>query len=1194
MLYIHRSERADMLVGALGDVLAEPLEDPMAREVVAVPTRGVERWLAQRLSHRLGAEAGGADGVCANVDWPFPGALVEMATAAAAGVAVGEDWLDTATEDPWNPSRLVWPLLRVVDESLGEEFLRPLTDHLRASCSAPEGRTPRRFATVRHIADLYDHYAVHRPEMLLSWLEGATEGHRGAFYSNETTDASWQSELFRRLRRRVGVPSLAERLTAAPAALVSRPDVLPLPLRVSVFGLTRLPASHLRVLEAVAAHRDVHLFLLHPSATLWERVESCFASHRLPSEAPVARLDDPTISLPRNPLLRSWGRDAREMQLVIASQGAARAQHVPVPEPPAPLTLLQLIQSDVRADREPPGPPAGGRGDERPLLPVTDNSLQVHSCHGRARQVEVVRDAVLHLLADDPSLEPRDVIVMCPDIELFAPLVTATFSNASPERGPELRARLADRSLRQTNPLLAVAGHLLDLAGGRATAPQVLDFASREAVSRRFQLGEDDLSRIEEWVVRTGTRWGFDDAHRESWHLGGLGGLATWQRGLDRLLLGVAMSAEDEPFGGVLPLDYVPSTDIALTGRFAELVARLRTTLETLFAPRPVDAWAAALIEGTERLACAAHGDEWQHDQLRRVLYEVARQAIPTVDHSEGCPERAAANGEPGATASPPLSLSTRPPEALLDLAEARTLLADRLRGRPTRANFRTGDLTICTLVPMRSVPHRVVCLLGLDDGLFPRPTHQDGDDLLLAAPRVGDRDAPGEDRQLLLDALLAAKDHLVITYEGRDQRLNRKIPPSVPVAELLDVVDRTVRHPDARRAAREMVTVEHPLQAFDPRNYMPGELRGTGPWRFDGLNLDGARSLSGQRAQRGPFLRAPLAQLQRRTLQLRSLVQFLEFPVRAFLRERIGYYTPAQAERLCDGIPLDLDALEGWALGDRLLSALFAGSSTEEALAAERGRGLLPLGQLGEQALQSTLTEVASLFLAAQKTAAFGEVATPVEVNVELPDGRFLVGTVPGVRSGTITRATFSKLRPRQRLQAWANLLALSAAHPELAPSSVTIGRSESSKKDAPRNCTQWLPPLAGDRQGLREAAIEKLSLLVDLYDRGMREPVPLYCATSAAWAEAARLEAGAGPKAAAESAWGSGRNRGSPGFGEAFNPEHVLVLGEVLAFDRVLEELPRGDEAGPGWPAAQSRFGRLALRLWGPLLEHEKLEVG
>jgi exodeoxyribonuclease V gamma subunit len=1186
-----------MLVGVLGDLLAEPLADPMAREVVAVPTRGVERWLSQRLSHRLGAGTDAADGVCANIAWPFPGALVEMATAAAAGVPVGPDWLDGASVDPWSPRRLVWPLLQVVDESLDEEFLRPLAEHLRASCTAPAGQAPRRFATVRHLADLYDRYAVHRPDMLLGWLDGEA-GPCGAGSGPETDDATWQAELWRRLRGRVGVPSLAERLAAAPAALAAQPEILPLPKRLSVFGLTRLPASHLRVLDAIAAHRDVHLLLLHPSGQLWEKVEGWLGSRQSRAQGPMARRDDPTIALPQNPLLRSWGRDSREMQVVLASQGLGGGEHVPVPEAARTPTLLQLIQRDIRADREPPGPPPRGADDRRPLISSADHSVQVHSCHGRARQVEVVREAVLHLLARDSTLEPRDVIVMCPDIELFAPLVTAAFGTASPERGPELRAKLADRSLRQTNPLLAVASHLLDLAGGRATAPQLLDFASREPVSRRFGLGEEDLSRIEEWVVRTGTRWGFDDAHRENWHLGRLGGLATWQRGLDRLLLGIAMGGATEPFGGVLPLDYVASTDIALAGRFVELVARLQATMEQLSAPRPAAAWATALLEGTEKLACAGRGDEWQHDQLRHVLTQVAQLATPASDPPPAGSDPPPAGSDPPAghatTApkpggGPTERLAHGPAGPLLDLSEARALLADSLRGQPTRANFRTGDLTICTLVPMRSVPHRVVCLLGLDDGLFPRPARQDGDNLLLVEPQVGERDEPSEDRQLLLDALLAAKDHLVITYEGRDQRLNRKLPAAVPVAELLDVIDRTVRHPDPAVPAREMVMVEHPLQAFDPRNYLSGGLGVAGPWRFDGLNLEGARSLAGERHPKAPFLESRLAPISQKMLSLRSLVLFLEFPVRAFLRERVGYYTRRETERLSDSIPLDLDALEGWALGDRLLSALFAGATTEEALAAERGRGLLPLGQLGEDALRSTLQDAASLFVAAQSMEAFSEPAVPVEINVELPDGRQLVGTVPDVRKGTIARCTFSKLRPKQRLQAWAHLLALSAAHPELAPSSVTVGRSESSKSGATRTCTQWLAPLGGDTPSLQPAALEKLSVLVDLYDRGMREPLPLYCATSAAWAAAARVK---GDPREAEAAWGTKSNRG---WGEAFEPEHVLVLGEALAFEKVLKDIPRHDEAGPGWPTQEkSRFGRLAVRLWGPVLEHEKLEVG
>ena len=184
------------------------------------------------------------------------------------------------------------------------------------------------------------------------------------------------------------------------------------------------------------------------------------------------------------PLLRSWGRDAREMQLVLAAQGVTESTHHRSISTEKPALLLARIQADIRADRPPPGPPTPGRPKTGgPCWPSDDDSLRLHSCHGRARQVEVVREAVLHLLADDPTLEPRDVIVMCPDIELFAPLVNATFGAASLSGAPELRARLADRSLRQTNPLLAVAAHLLDLAGSRVTASEVLDFASREPVA---------------------------------------------------------------------------------------------------------------------------------------------------------------------------------------------------------------------------------------------------------------------------------------------------------------------------------------------------------------------------------------------------------------------------------------------------------------------------------------------------------------------------------------------------------------------------------------------------------------------------------------------------------------------------------------------------------------------------------------
>jgi exodeoxyribonuclease V gamma subunit len=1158
VLHLHRSSRADYLVEALGDVLLVPLPDPMAREVVAVPTRGVERWLTQRLSHRLGAQAGAGDGVSANIDFPFPGTLIATAMAAAGG-----DGAYSPESDPWSPERAVWPLLDLVDEHLDDPLMRPLAAHLRASSPAEPDGIPRRFTAVRHLADLFDHYAVHRPGMLMAWERGADN----TVSTARPEDMAWQAELWRLLRDRLGGPSPAERFETTPARIEAEPDLLDLPGRLSLFGLTRLPSSHLNVLEAIAAHRDVHLFLLHPSEALWQQV----ASREPRPSAGLLRRDDPTVRLPKNPVLRSWGRDAREMQLVLASHGIQGGTFRPIDAEERGSTLLGLIQADIRADRPPPGPGApGGTRDPRPLLAEDDNSLRVHSCHGRARQVEVVREAVLHLMADDPTLEPRDVIVMCPDIELFAPLVKATFGAAGLAGTPELRARLADRSLRQTNPLLAVAAHLLELAGSRVTASDVLDFASREPVARRFGLdtSQDALSRVERWLAGTGVRWGLDAAHRRPWKLDRVEA-GTWRAGIDRLLLGVAMAEDERLFGGSLPFGDLSSEDIDLAGRLAELVARLKVTLDELAGPQTAQCWARALAEGTARLAASAPDEAWQDEQVHRAFEDL------TGDPSG--PGRGTAGGTAAAGG---------PVEVELDLSEARALLADRLRGRPTRANFRTGDVTICTLVPMRSVPHRVVCLLGLDDGLFPRPADQDGDDLLLADPQVGDRDVPSEDRQLLLDALLAATEHLVITFEGRDQHLNQRRPPSVPVAELLDVVDKTVRLEGPARAPREVVVVNHPLQAFNPANFAPGRLHRKDSWRFDAANLGGARAMSGPRYARRDFLAERLPPPGGASIQLSSLVRFLEHPVKAFLRERLSFYAGDIPEEPSDALAVEMNPLERWALGDRLLEARLGGADLDRAVMAERGRGLLPPGPLGDAALAEVMAVVEALVAEVRALPCGQADAVPVDVNLSLPGGRSLVGAVPGVRGSTVLRCTYSKLGPKHRLRAWALFLALSAAHPEMAPSAVTIGQAAGSSPRKPRISVSTLSPLGEDEEVLRLEAMKWLAVLVDLYERGMREPLPIYCATSAAWALALRRDEN--PSEAARGEWASSFDEFP---GEGSEPEHLAVLGAVVPFEQLLDDPPADDETGSGWPATEtSRFGRLALRLWGPLLRHER----
>jgi len=1119
-LHLHRSERADPLVRALAEVLREPLADPFTAEVVSVPARGVERWLVQQLSHHLGTASDGRDGVCANLEFPFPSVLVAAALAAASDL--------DPTADPWG-ERSVWTLIEVIDNCVDEEWCAPLARHLSRGGAAP-AQSDRRFATAQHLAGLYSSYAQQRPAMLRDWVAGDDTDGAGAQLAD---DLRWQAELWRRLRTAIGTPGPAERHNDACAALRADPTLADLPARLSLFGPTRLSIEQVTVLEALAEHRDVHLWLPHPSAALWDKVRT---------NAPQGqqrRREDVTAGLPAHRLLASLGRDAREMQLALTVWSSVGTdQHHPLADP-ADDSLLHWLQHALRTDTAP----------ERAPLGEHDRSLQVHACHGRTRQVEVLREVLLGLLQADHTLEPRDVLVMCPDIESYAPLISATFGlgdGAEPggqpaHPGHRLRVRLADRSLRQTNPLLAVVSRLLELADARVTASEVLGLAGLQPVRRRFRFDDEDLDRVRDWVSTSGVRWGLDAAHRAPY---GLDGVAqnTWRAGLDRILLGAAMSEDERGWlGSALPLDDVDSTDIDLAGRLAELVDRLTTALDQLRDNQPLDAWLHGLTSSLDTLTSVAERDGWQLTQARRELTEVATAA-----------------GDVAARTT-------------LRIADVRALLADRLRGRPTRAGFRTGNLTICSMVPMRSVPHRVVCLLGLDDGVFPRSGATDGDDVLARDPLVGERDPRSEDRQLLLDAILAAQEHLVVLYTGADERTNLPMPPAVPLGELLDVVDATVEQQDGDRAfdsARDRVVTQHPLQPFDPRNFTADA-----PFSFDRAALAGARGAVAPRQDARPFLdRMPDAPgAPTGDVELDDLLRFLGHPVQYFLRKRLGVAVRDEDNDVLDALSIDLKGLDRWRVGDRWVSARLAGVGADVVRDSERRRGELPPGEFGELALSGVGAEAEPI---ADKglDALVGDPGA-VDVAGSLPSGCTVRGTVTRVYGDTVRRTEFSRLAPKHRLRAWTQILTLAAADDGRAWRAVTIGRGD---KEAPA-CSRLTAPSA-------QQAGELLDELVLLYGFAVRQPLPMVADASCAYARARADDKTAKQSlVTATRAW----KKSFTGDGDK---HHQLVWGETPDFDVLLAKPstpvpiePTADD--PTW------FGALAQAVWQPLLQHEEL---
>ena len=1070
-LHLHRAERTDLLADGLGRLLSAPLPDPFAEELIIVPAKGVERWLSQRLSHILG-RGGGQDGVCAGISFRNPRSLIAEIT-------------DTVDDDPWSPDAMVWPLLEVIDRSLDEPWCRTLATHLGhfEAGEEKELRQGRRYAVARRLAGLFASYARQRPRLLIDWERDIA--------GDIDSDLDWQPPLWRALLDRVDADPPHIRHAKTLARLHESPTDLP--ERLSLFGHTRLPATEIELLQALSTHHDLHLWLPHPSDHLWTSLTG--------QHGPVPRRADTSHREVGHSLLATLGRDLRELQRSLPAdpdtdEYLGGREH--------PDTLLGWLQSDIKANAI--------RPDGRRLRD-DDRSVQVHSCHGPARQIDVLREVLLGLLADDPTLEPRDILVMCPDIETYAPLINADFGLGDVVQGAHpahrLRVRLADRSLIQTNPLLGVASQLLTLAGSRVTASEVLNLAQEPPVRARFGFTDDDLDSITRWVRQANIRWGFDQDHRKPFGVDFVHN--TWRFGIDRVLAGVALSDDSHAWiGSTLPLDDVSSNRVELAGKLAEYVDRLQRTVHELNGARPLGDWLTALADGITLLAKVDDNDAWQTSQMQREFADVLATAGPRFD-------------------------------TIMRLPDIRALLGRHLAGRPTRANFRTGMLTVCTMVPMRSVPHRVVCLVGLDDGVFPRLGIVDGDDVLARNPMTGERDIRSEDRQLLLDAIGAATEKLVITYTGANEYSGQDRPPAVPLAELLDTLDITTTE-----KVRDRIVVKHPLQPFDIRNVIPGELIPDDPFTFDPTALRAATASTGKRKEQPPFISGPLPPTARDDVVLEDLIAFYKDPVKGFFRA-LDYTLPWDVDGVEDAMPVDINALEEWTVGDRMLNDMLRGMTPDEARQAEWRRGTLPPGQLGWRKATEIKDQAALL-----ATAALHHRHTDLrafDVDIDLGAGRRLTGTVSLVFGDRLVSVTYSKLDGKHLLESWIPLLALLARDPALDWHAVCIGRPK--KGSTPRE----------EGLGRPDAdAVEVLRELVAVYDAGRREPIPLPIKTSYAWAVARHC--GDVPEQAARYRWKSSDRY--PAEDQA--PAHVRAWGPG-AYLSVLVDAGLGDYSERVW---------------------------
>jgi exodeoxyribonuclease V gamma subunit len=931
-----------------------------------------------------------------------------------------------------------------------------------------EGERPwlKRFQLASKIADVFDRYLAFRPEMILEW---------------DRSGAHWQALLWRAITaemRGLHPPALGRALAAAlPGAPAES-----LPRRLSVFGVSTLPPFHLSLLAELAARIDVHLFVLEPTPEWWGDIESEREVRRARRKGRSA-----AVTVDRgNPLLASFGRTGRDFLHVLFELNPA--QHDDGFAEPSQGGMLASLQADLFHVREP----------VRRALPAADGSIQFHSCHSLMRELEVLHDQLLAMFENDATLLPKDVLVMLPDIAAASSFIEAVFDTPEQER-TRIPFTIADRGARCGSGLIDTFLRILELGETRLPVSRVLAVLEDASVRRRFGLSEGDLEIIGRWVRDAAIRWGLDAAHREECGVPAFE-QNSWRAGLDRLLLGYAFADEEcELFEGILPLEGVEGGASEIAGALAEFMDRLATTLRDLKTARPLPAWQATLRHLLQRFFDPNEAAEYDTLQLRRAIEEL------------GGLGQLAQFDEP------------------VPLEVIRAHLAGAIETGERGAGFLAGCVTFCALKPMRSIPFKVICLLGMNDTAFPRHAPALGFDLMAQEPRRGDRTLRDDDRHLFLETLLSARDTLYLSFTGQSARDNSALPPSVAVSELLDYLSGAFEPPPQ--------VVKHPLQPFSTR-YFCGESL----FSFSEENARAAAASIAARSGPPPFLSAPLPEPGPgwRTVTIRQLTRFFRGPVEYLLRERLGIMLPREHDLLEDEEPFEIDALERHRLTEALAEQGLAGKPPGDFLPIARAGGRLPPGPAGDALFYDAQRTAAEFVKVAAKWTAGGQ-ATATEIDLKIGEWRIL-GMIDGIRGAQLVRARCATLKPKDLIAAWIPHLLLNMERPI---ETIVIGSDKAMTIHAP------------------EAVEERLLALLELYATGLREPLKFFPETSYEFAQRTLAgNAGRDWRKAAVSKWKSFN-----GNGEWSQPAHQIAF-------RHLDD-PLDDE-----------WARIALEIFSPLL--------
>ena len=1039
-IHLHSSNRLERLADSFAEILRSDPLPPLQNETVLVQSRGMARWLAMETANRLS--------IWSNVDCPFPNTFInDIYKLLLPGLP---------DVSPYDKEYILWHLMDILPEATKDSHFGNVASYLDS------GDDLKLYQLSYETADLFDQYTLFRPRMILGWEENIKK---------IPADHLWQStvwcRLVDRLRQNGQFPEYHRaRLLQLFDETVSSPvfDRAVLPPRVSIFGISSLPPYHLKVLSLLAQHIDLHFFIMNPCREYWFDI---IADRDIVKIMHREAADQDTLHLRQgNSLLASMGHLGRDFMAMLQDLHAEDHEYFMDPED---VSLLSYIQQDILHLQENNVLSSEETRTKRKIH-VSDGSLVFHSCHSPMREVEVLYDQLLAVFDkknDEKPIEPKDILVMAPEIDVYAPLIRAVF-DAETSSHKKIPYSISDQSIRETSKYIETFLDILLLPGSRFSSIDILGFLGAEAVKNRFALNDRDLSLIENWIRETRICWGIDEEHKAGLNLPPYRE-NTWKAGLDRMLLGYAMSGDGQSlFESILPYAYIEGTETNLLGNFLEFSETIFNLAGVLQKSHSLAEWSKILLHVKDKLMLPDAVSEADDRVLHRLIHRLRELENKTLFKKE------------------------------VSLAVIRSFLINSLDERFSPiaggTGFLSGGVTFCSMLPMRAIPFKVICLLGMNDGLYPRSGRNKSFDLMALEPKRGDRSKRYDDRYLFLESILSARQKLSISFVGQSIRDGVRRPPSVLVSELMDYIDQGYEKENApdepfTALSANLSTIHH-LQPFHPDYFIPEtEVGQEKLFSYSAENCEAALALTSGQRKTNTFFPTPLppppAELKQLTIN--ELVRFFSHPCRYLLLNRVGIAPIEEVPVLETSEPFTLKGLNQYNLGNEILEYLLKNRDCNELYQIAKAKGILPHGSPGETSFAQLIYDLQS-FRKKVSVLLTGQESRQLQVCLTIGDYT-LTGLLENVRADGMIQYRYAKMKPKDVIRSWINHLVLNCQDDYAAP-----GNGMHTFYAAKEGIFRYAPPAD---------SVLILEELLDLYWQGLTGPLYFFPRASFAFAQ-------------------------------------------------------------------------------------------